>query len=200
MDIKRLVIIVMIGVALSGCSGDSLSVKGYMNYYNQDHAVTVEAGSLSYGFNVFPASYIALRDAGYTNGDYDHTKATTRLNEISGKTFVRLKITNKASSRSPLQHNATSAEVLQQRMEYYSFAAEQDLKCLCGTDTLHPLDYSFEENFNLSNYAVINAVFDTCDQKQFTLIFDDRSADQLALKASFNQSQFPKLKNSISHE
>ena len=179
---------------LAACNKNRLSMQDYITYYSADHSVTIEGVADTYKFTMLPAEYIALRDAGFTHGQGNQKIYEDRLKEIKGNMYLKLQIINKRSSESPAQAGAGSYQEVAGRLQYYNFGAVKDLKCISGTDTLYPRDFAYEENYNLSDYSVIDAVFDTCSKSKYSILFNDHATGQLSLIAGFSQADFPTLK------
>lgn len=77
-----------------------------------------------------------------------------------------------------LQLDLSSEEQYKQRVEYYSFKINNDLKMVYGTDTLKCLFSTFERTYGLSPEITINCYFEKpkmLDHKdEYTIVFDDK--------------------------
>ena len=178
-------------------SNTDLSQKDLVRYYARDNeAVTkiIKTAACDYKFQILTPEYVALRDSKQDQGGLDTAVFTHRLQELASKTYLTIRLTNKASNRSIIQAGTGSEADIADRTQYYQFDASKQLFCLCGTDTLRPLDYAFEDGYNLVNHATISAVFDSCHKSSFTAVFNDQPAGHSYLQAGFDQSRFPRLK------
>lgn len=182
----------------AGCKPDNrMGAMNYMKFFQNpegDAVKMVETAMRTYRFSMQPHELVALRDAWKFAEPLRDSIYKKRLQETGGTFHLVVQIINKESTRSVIQADALGLDDVEMRTHYYQFEAGSDLFCLCGTDTLHPLDYAFEDGYDLVNHSTMSAVFRACPEGNVTAVFNDRPANQQYLQVEFDQQAFPTLK------
>lgn len=72
------------------------------------------------------------------------------INEVSGLQYFSFEISNKENKGDVLKKNVTSMDEYFQRIEYFSYMAQNDFTLVDGSDTLDCVLYHYERSYNLT--------------------------------------------------
>ena len=181
-----------------GCDFNSLSPERYARWMttNQSRlsAHSTQA-DLNLSLSYLPADWLALREAGVENTG---TLAKART-EYAGLEYYRLRIALQSGQGDVLQFKAGSTDEYYQRVEYFSFGLQNDIRLLAGKDTLPCRLFHFERNYGAAPYADFMLGFDEKPENRTDriLFYDDKvfsnSLIHLTIPAETIQ-RIPKLK------
>ncbi len=99
-----------------------------------------------------------------------------------------------------LKYNLPSYQSYQDRVNYYAFDVQNDMKLVQGKDTIYCSIHHFERIYDISSYCVISMAFDKSKidlSKAVTFVFEDMIFDKGIIKFSFDPgtlNKLPKLK------
>ncbi|PQJ13002.1 hypothetical protein CJD36_004460 [Flavipsychrobacter stenotrophus] len=129
--------------------GCKKSLKGheYVGFIKEEKnglKKTVAIDGWEYTIQYRPIEYILLQE----NDDKGREK---RKQELKGTACFAIKIKRADNSVSPLRYNLESRDEYDKRLNYFLNGAAKDIKLLYNqTDTLYPIAYEFENNYNLT--------------------------------------------------
>lgn len=156
---------------------------------------TVSAGGINYTFRISTAEAMAWKDSyDPETKKVDKAQYSKRLEELKG--FVFVFIDQKVADRniSVLKYNATSNAEYEERVKYYEFHAGADLRMICKGMEYPPSSYQYENHMDLSPVNTIVAAFPLCEQStEWQIVFNDRTMNNLLLKANFNKQDIEAL-------
>lgn len=195
---KRNSIYLLVLLWLVACQSKELDPKTYMAWFGQhrtEHTVSAQQGDIIASVAYLPADWLAVNEAGT---DHPAEIATARK-EYEGLEYYRLRVALQSGQGDVLQYAATSTEEYYQRVEYFSFAMQQDLRLLVGPDTLPCKLFHFERNYGAAPYMDFMLGFEERPGSAFdrAFIYDDivytKSPIQLTIPFQ-NIQRIPKLK------
>jgi len=167
-----------------------------------DHGLVHKSSvsGMEYVMQYRPYEYVILREniSGFTDGTY-----VARLRSLKGTAWFNISFRLVDGSMSPLRFNLKSREEYDQRYSYYLNQAVQDIRLVFDRkDTIKPMSYLFENNYNLTPQETIVVGFDlprgidypTSDMQ---LCFEDVVFKNGIIKSLFKSddlNNIPKLK------
>ena len=106
-----------------------------------------------YNFTILykPLDYIIIKEK--KDDKLKKEDLQTEKSEIEDLQYFTFKIGLKANSGDLLKYNLTKVNDYYARVEYFSFAMQNDLKLLDGNDTLNCILHHFERTFGLAPYC-----------------------------------------------
>jgi hypothetical protein len=146
-----------------------------------------------------PYDYIMLMEnKGQLNG-YDLEK---RKSELNGTAWFNISIKRIDNSITPLRYGISSIEEYNTRLNYYLNEAEKDITLIYGSDTLRPVSYLFENNYNLSPQETMVVGFylpkgENDPRKNMQLSFIDRVFKNGIIKAEFSEDVLKNIPNLV---
>jgi len=158
---------------------------------------TVTIGIWQYSFQYKPADYIMLMEHKPSNANFDFEKRRKNLNRTAWFN-ISFKLEN--GTVSPLRYNLTSKEEYDQRLNYFLNGAVHDISLLYNhTDTLHPIGYLFENNYNLTPQETMVVGFDLPGEagtvRDMQLSYSDRIFRNGIIKVSYKKEDLNKVPN-----
>lgn len=115
---------------------------------------TVSIDGWEYVIQYKPYDYILLME--HISGQ-DRKK---RLQQLSGTAWFNISIKRKDGSVSPMRYNLSSKDEYDKRLNYFLNGAAKDIGMVYGNkDTLMPLSYAFENNYNLTPQETMVVAF-----------------------------------------
>lgn len=183
---------------LAGCAPNTLAVKEYINYV-QDEANGLkrvkELGYLAYSFQYKPLPYMVALEQLNSQEAIDQ-----RLADLSGGIWFTIQFKNLKENTSPLRYGVASLEEYQSRYNYFLNQASKDIQLYYKGDTLHPMSYVFETNYNLTPVETIIVGFDLPGQEgrpdeEMQLLFFDRIFGNGIIKTSYSAASLHKIPN-----
>jgi len=140
--------IVMI-VLSSSCKRQALRPYDYVKYIKSQESGlqrAVHVDGWEYDITYKPAEYILLTEA---KGDrsFDQNK---RERELRGTAWFNISFKRADGQVSPLRYNAGTLDEYNRRLDYFLNHASGNIYLIYGTDTLKPMSYLFETNYNLA--------------------------------------------------
>lgn len=131
-----------------------------------------EFGPLRATLTYLPTDLLAIREAGVEQP----VQIAERRKEYAGLAYYQLRLEMVAGQGDILQFQASNSDDYYQRVEYYSFGLQQDLRLLAGVDTLPCKLFHFERNYGAAPYMDFMLGFEPEAGRAFdlTLIYEDR--------------------------
>ena len=143
----------IIVAVLTGCK-KNLQPNDYIRYVQDKQnglKKEVIVDGWQYDIQYRPYEYILLfEQAG------DLSKSSKRLAELSGTAWFNISFKRTSDSVSAMRYGLSSKEDYDRRVDYYLNQASKDLVLVYDKrDTLHPISYEFENNYNLTPQETI---------------------------------------------
>ena len=177
---NRAIKLMCMAAVLTGVSGcrHELKTPDYIPFIQSEksglrRAITV--GEWKYTFQYKPYAYIMAME----RRNQKQYNAQKRAQMLKGTAWFNLSISRADGKISPLRYDLSSKEEYDQRLDYYLNRAEKDIYLVYDkTDTLFPMAYEFENNYNLSPQETIVVGFrlpkgDEYPRHDLQLSFDD---------------------------
>lgn len=157
---KNLQLIILIGVSLFflSCGTEVLQPGDYISWMETEDngfikSKTIE--NLEYKIQYKPTTYVAVKNA---KGDADvFSKEMKELGDLQYFTFQIKALTGQ---QSPLKYNLRTEEEYYERIKYFSFDIQRDLKIIEGNDTLNCVLSLFERTYNISPTSTFSLAFE----------------------------------------
>lgn len=110
-----------------------------------------------------------------------------KTKELDGMQYYNLKIELKDGTGEFLKHGASSAADYKERVNYFAFAMQNDIKLVEGNDTLPCLLFHFERAYDVVPYGTFLLAFSLPKNSNTdrTLIFDDNGFNKGIIKFFF---------------
>jgi hypothetical protein len=182
----------------TGCGSDACTPDAYRTWigaHKDALSTQISHSGLSFSLTYLPVDWLALQETTTDNAlDFNKIRET-----YSGMEYYRLRVSLAGAQGDILQYQATSQEEYYQRVEYFSFGMQQDLRMLNGQDTLPCKLFHFERNYGAAPFADFMIGFEDREgnKSDRVLIYNDRvystSIFQLSIPAE-NIQNIPKLK------
>jgi len=157
------------------CSLNSLSPDDYLKWM-AEHRMQLSAsqrqGDVTATLIYLPADWLSINEAGAQHPE----QIAGAQKEYVELEYYRLRLAASSGQGDILQLEASSTDDYYQRVEYFSFGLQNDLRLLVGPDTLSCRLFHFERNYGAAPYMDFMLGFDQQEGKGFdrTLIFYDR--------------------------
>lgn len=185
-------------LTLLSCNEGNMPPEKYNNWISSHKEIltaTDQRDLIRTTLTYLPVNWLAINEVGIK----DFEGIATARNEYEGMEYYRLRISLQEGQGDLLQTGISSPEEYYQRVEYFSFGLQNDLKLLVSGDTLPCLLYHFERNYGAAPYADFMLGFDQKEGKvsDRLLIYYDKVFSneliRLTIKAQ-NIGNIPKLK------
>ncbi|MEQ1746403.1 MAG: hypothetical protein ABMA02_13320 [Saprospiraceae bacterium] len=140
---------------------------------NRESLTATSAGdAIQTTLTYLPADWLAINEVGLG----DPEKISSARGEYVGLEYYRLRVALQSGQGDVLQHAAAGTDDYYQRIEYFSFGMQHDIRLLVGPDTLACKLYHFERNYGAAPYMDFMLGFETKPGSEFdrTLLYDDR--------------------------
>lgn len=195
---KRKPSLFLLSLLLAACQSSQLSAPAYAAWVREHRAdltTTATAQPITASLTYLPADWLAVNEAG---AEHPEQIAVARR-EYEGLEYYRLRVAAASGQGDLLQLDAGSTNTYYQRVQYFSFGLQQDLRLLAGQDTLPCRLFHFERNYGAAPYADFMLGFEDKGGNKWdrVLIYHDRvftdSLIQLVIPAE-NIDQVPTLK------
>jgi len=125
--------------------------------------------------------------------------AKKKLSEMEGMQYFDLKFLLNESQGELLKYKLNSAQEYENRVKYFSFNMQNDIKLVEGQDTIPCSLFHFERAYDVAPFATFLLGFNASknNSKDKTLIVYDRTFNKGTIKFTFKQNDLqnlPKLK------
>ncbi len=147
----------------------------------------VQIGDWEFEMLYKPSDYIMYMES---KGDkqYDWN---TRSKNLTGTVWFNISFKRKSADVSPLKYNVSSLEEYNMRLNYFLNYAPKDIALLYGKDTIKPMSYLFETNYNLTPQETMVVGFDLpgrpeAPQKDMQLVYYDQVFKNGFIKATYS--------------
>jgi hypothetical protein len=183
---------------LAACQSKQLAPSAYMDWFAQhqvEHTVSVQQAGITASLTYLPADWLAVNEAGAENP----AQIAAVRKEYEGLEYYRLRVALQSGQGDVLQYEADSPDEYYQRVEYFSFAMQNDLHLLSGRDTLPCKLFHFERNYGAAPYMDFMLGFESKEGNKTdrAVIYDDPVFTQSQIRLSIpaeNIQHLPTLK------
>jgi len=182
----------------TGCGIDAYTPDAYRAWigaHKDALSTQISRSGLSFSLTYLPVDWLALQETSTDNApEFKKIRET-----YAGMEYYRLRVSLTGSQGDILQYQAASQEEYYQRVEYFSFGMQHDLRMLNGQDTIPCKLFHFERNYGAAPFADFMIGFEDREgnKSDRVLIYNERvystSIFQLSIPAENIQS-IPKLK------
>jgi len=127
-----------------------LKAADYVRYItNTDNGCkkTMQAAGWEFCMQYRPYEYVMLNE---NRGNPKGYPFAARKAQLQGTAWFTISMKRTDNSPSPLRYQAASLDEYNERLNYYLNDAGKDIKLVYDSDTLWPMSYVFENNYNLS--------------------------------------------------
>lgn len=161
---------------ICGCAKREVSVQEYIVWVEDEKnglKVRKEVGEFIFELQYKPSAYLAA-----VQNRKKNRINKAQVDAYSGLDHYNLKILSKDSDVEMLRVGAGSEGVYQERINYFSFDAQKDLKLTIGADSYECILYHFERSYDLAPFCNLVLGFPgkkPSEKQQNRLItFDDK--------------------------
>lgn len=150
---------------------------------------------IKYSIQLKPAEYVLCKEYGKENFK-NNDSLQNELKNISESQFYSLRVLIEGFSGEFLKYNMSITDSYEERVKYFAFNMQKDLKLIQGGDTLSCSMFHFERTYNMAPYGNFMIGFpnpkkETAEDRTF--IFQDKYFGTGDIKFFFSAE---KIKNS----
>jgi len=156
-----------------------------------------EIGDITFSLLYKPAEYVACTEDEDCSLSADTLKE--KLKELEGLDYYDLRIELTSAQGELLKYNVESAQEYGQRVNYFAFDMQRDIKLIEGKDTLDCKLFHFERAYDVAPYATFLLGFPKSKSStaEKTFFYQDKVFEKGIIKFTFSPNdlaQIPKLK------
>lgn len=185
-----------IAILFSGCK-TLLDPAAYIKWVeNPEHGLRQSqvVNGVAFELQYKPVDYIIARENG--KPDLSRSFYEKRKEKLGELYYFSLNL--KSGEQDLLMHNINDEQEYYKRVNYYSLDFQQDIKLLCGTDTLACLMYQFENTYGVAPYIRMSIAFSGKKkaellQKDSFILIEDRVFGGGLLRFPFNSKALDQL-------
>jgi hypothetical protein len=188
-------------ILTAGCR-QKLAPAAYMQYVQDvknGMRKTVKVAGWEYSVQYRPADLIMLIES---KGVYNSSYAVKRMAQLKGTAWFNISFRLADGKVSPLRYDLSSRQEYDERLNYFLNEAGRCIKLVCcGKDTLRPMSYLFENNYNLTPQETMIVGFQlpsgtSAAEDDMQLCYEDHVFRNGTIKALFRKEDLqniPKL-------
>ncbi|MGN6569630.1 MAG: hypothetical protein ACTHJ0_16845 [Flavipsychrobacter sp.] len=199
MKASKLFIAAVVLLSFISCGKQTLNTADYVRYIQDDKnhlKKAVKVQDMEFDIQYKPYDYIVLLES-HNNAAYDKTK---RLKQLAGTAWFNISFHKTSTEMSALKDGAMSLDDYDQRLNYFLNYAAKDITLVYGGDTLKPISYLFENNYNVGpvETMVVGFIFPDKDPrplKDMQISYYDRLFHNGIIKASFSAETLKDIPN-----
>lgn len=138
-------------VLFSSCGRKTLNAEAYVAWFNaekENMQCEKEVGDYLFSLQYQPADYLLLLDQ--RNGLLPDSEITERRNELAAGQHYALRIRSNKTSGDFLKNNSSDAADFAEKVNYFAFRMQQQIKLVDSGDTLPCNLFHFERSYGLS--------------------------------------------------
>jgi hypothetical protein len=164
-----------LALILFSCKSDSLSPDAYQNWVKEHYDLlntSQQNENIITSLTYLPINWLAINEVGVKYPK----KILAAKNEYEGLEYFRLRISATSGQGDLLQLNAASTDDYYQRVEYFSFGMQDDLRLIMGSDTLPCSLFHYERNYGAAPYLdfMLGFAIKEISHLDYTLLYYDR--------------------------
>jgi hypothetical protein len=199
MKVGKLFVVSIFLLSTTGCGKRQLNAADYLHYVQEDKnhlKKEVKMQDMEFDIQYKPYDYIVLLES-RNDPAYDREK---RMKQLAGTAWFNISFHKTNTEISALKEGATSLDDYDQRLNYFLNYASKDIVLVYGGDTLKPVSYLFENNYNVGpvETMVVGFVFpgkDPAPLKDMQISYYDRLFHNGIIKASFSSETLKDIPN-----
>lgn len=202
MGLRKNKLLVLMMVALTSCTKqEGVGAIQYVNWVeNPQNGIKVEKqiGDFDFEVQYKPYEYIVLKNK--RNTQITKEQMLTEVDSINGLQYYTLKIGLHAGEGDLLKYNLHDVQSYTDRVNYFSFGAQSDIKLVDGNDTLSCALLHFERTYGLTPYINLILAFQKDTSKvplDKTLIYDDKMLGVGKIKVTVQGKDIKRVPNLI---
>ncbi|MGZ4041849.1 MAG: hypothetical protein ACXVO9_01520 [Bacteroidia bacterium] len=156
-----------------------------------------EIGDITFSLQFKPAEYVICMEQ--KTNMLSSKVLSEGLNELDGMDYYDFKIEITSGEGELLKHNSSSVAGYNERVNYFAFEMQKDLKLINGTDTLDCKLFHFERAYDVAPYTVFLMAFPKIrnENKEVVFLYEDKVFKKGIIKFTYSKeelTQIPKLK------
>jgi len=149
---RRAVDLIVFFVLLSLCLSCQHKMKpgDYVKYVTDKEnglKKTTQIDGLEFCMQYRPYDYILLME---NRGDMSNDDLIKRISDLRGTAWFTITLKRMDNTITPLRYGIATIEEYNKRLDYYLNEASKDIRLVYGKDTMQPVSYLFENNYNLT--------------------------------------------------
>lgn len=142
--------------------------------------------NMCYTLQYKPLEYIACVE---NEGNISKEELKSKEAELSGLDYYDLRIEAPENVGELLKYKLNSSAEYQQRVNYFAFSMQNDIKMICGGDTLDCKLYHFERAYDIAPYATFLLAFPKSSCAEKTFVFQDKVFGTGIIKFTYLSSE-----------
>ena len=146
-----------------------------------------QLGEITYSLQYKPAEYVLCTEHGSNSLPADQVKL--ELSELDGLDYYDFKIQLTDGSGELLKYKTASYQEYDARVNYMSFAMQNDLKLIAGEDTLGCKLFHFERIYDVAPYATLLLAFPKARGNERTFMYQDKLFGKGIIKFTFTKEE-----------
>jgi hypothetical protein len=156
-----------------------------------------ELGELTFSLQYKPCEYIVCIEQ--KKEHIEKSQLYKELEELQGLDYYDFRITLASGQGELLKHGLSSIQEYNERIDYFAFRMQHDIKLIAGKDTLGCQLFHFERSYDVSPEAVFLLGFPVSANanEERTFFYEDNIFRKGIIKFTFTPrelNQIPKLK------
>lgn len=179
-----------------------LKPDAYIRYVKDSSNGLVKIATIDgweYTIQYKPADYIIYLEG---KGVYTDSFVTKERDRLKGTVWFDIDIRRTDGSITPLRYGVSSLDEYNSRLDYYLNHAQEDIALAYGTDTLKPMSYLFENNYNLTPQQTMVVGFALPEGQEsikapMQLSYRDRIFKNGIIKATYRQKDLKNIPHLI---
>lgn len=201
---QKVISIILFALIFSCCVSCKHSMKAadYVSYVSSKENGLRKISQIDgweFSMQYRPYDYIMLME---NKGDWSHYDLKKRQSDLKGTAWFSIAIKRADNSITPLRYGIASIDEYNSRLNYFLNEAVKDIKLLYNEDTLHPVSYLFENNYNLTPQETMIVGFylpkgENYPEKTMQLSFTDRVFKNGIIKAEYSDKALNSIPNLV---
>lgn len=193
---KKVISYALLGLLMLGSCRRSLNVNDYIKYVHEEKnglRKVVQIDGWEYSLQYKPYDYIFCMESGNNN-----TGREKRIKSLKGTAWFNISFRRIDGSITPLKYNISSLDEYDARLDYFLNRATKNIKLIYGADTLPPMSYLFENNYNLAPQETMVVGFDlpgtpAQPEKDMQLCYYDPVLKNGIIKALYKEEDLKRI-------
>lgn len=180
----------------------SMKAADYVSYVNNKENGLKKISQMAgwdFSLQYRPYDYIMLME---NKGNWNNYNVAKRQSDLKGTAWFSISIKRTDNSITPLRYGIASIDEYNTRLNYYLNEAVKDIQLKYNEDTLQPVSYLFENNYNLTPQETMIVGFylpkgERYPNKTMQLSFTDRIFKNGIIKAEYSENILKNIPNLV---
>jgi hypothetical protein len=198
--LKGISLVLFIGIFFISSCRQSLKSAEYVNYINNIESglkKTLQVDGFEFCMQYRPYDYIMLMENKGNTVGYDAEK---RMADLKGSAWFSITLKRADYGTTPLRYGISSIEEYNSRLNYFLNKAKEDIWLVYDKDTLRPVSYLFENNFNLVAQETMIVGFylpkgADAPKEKMQLSYNDQVFKNGIIKATYTERSLKNIPN-----